>query len=103
MSGSIRGGVRSVPVVVWMVLVALALRLAVIPLDTIENLMDADHIYAWEQGNVARALVAGHGFGSPFVSDQASAIMPPVYPLIVAGLFEFIRRRLSLPFMRSTA
>jgi len=88
LSGSIRGGVRSVPVVVWMVLVALALRLAVIPLDTIEILMDADHIHAWEQGNVARALVAGHGFGSPFVSDQASAIMPPVYPLIVAGLFE---------------
>jgi 4-amino-4-deoxy-L-arabinose transferase-like glycosyltransferase len=71
-----------------MVLVALALRMAVIPFDTIENLMDADHIHAWEQGNVARSLVAGHGFGSPFVSDQPSAIMPPVYPLIVAGIFK---------------
>ena len=71
-----------------MVLIALILRLAVIPFDTIENLMDADHIHAWEQGNVARALVAGRGFGSPFVSDQTSAIMPPVYPLIVAGIFE---------------
>ena len=49
--------------------------------------MDANHIRAWEQGNVARALVAGHGFGSPFVSNQPSAIMPPVYPLIVAGFF----------------
>jgi 4-amino-4-deoxy-L-arabinose transferase-like glycosyltransferase len=70
-----------------MVLIALALRLAVIPFDTIEDLMDADHIHAWEQGNVARALLAGHGFGSPFVSNQPSAIMPPVYPLIVAAIF----------------
>jgi hypothetical protein len=71
-----------------MVLVGLALRLAVIPFDTIENLMDQDHIHAWEQGNTARALVAGRGFGSPFVSSQTSAIMPPVYPLIVAAIFE---------------
>src|SRR5580698_7972493 len=82
------GRMRRVPVLVWMVLIGLALRVAVIPFDTIENLMDAEHIHAWEQGNVARALVAGHGFGSPFVSTQTSAIMPPVYPLIVAGIFE---------------
>lgn len=69
------------------ILIALALRLAVIPLDNFENLLDADHIHAWEQGNVARALVAGDGFGSPFASNQASAIMTPVYPLIVAGFF----------------
>jgi len=69
------------------VLVALALRLAVIPFNSFENLMDADHIHAWEQGNVARALVAGQGFGSPFVSTQTSAIMPPAYPLIVAVFF----------------
>ena len=70
------------------VLVALALRVAVIPFDNFEDLMDADHIHAWEQGNVAQALVAGHGFGSPFVSTQSSAIMPPVYPLVVAAVFE---------------
>jgi hypothetical protein len=69
--------------------VALALRLAVVPFNSFlfEDLMDSNHIHAWEQGNVARALVAGHGFGSPFVSNQPSAIMPPVYPLIVAGFF----------------
>ncbi len=68
-------------------LVALVLRIAVIPFDSIEDLMDANHIHAWEQGNVARSLVAGHGFGSPFQSDQPSAIMPPVYPLIVSVFF----------------
>ncbi|HUD13963.1 MAG TPA: hypothetical protein VMQ56_09945, partial [Terracidiphilus sp.] len=88
MSTSMRERLRAVPVLAWMVLVGLALRAAVIPFDTIENLMDAEHIHAWEQGNVARALVAGHGFGSPFVSTQTSAIMPPVYPLIVAAIFE---------------
>ena len=71
------------------VLVALALRLTVIPFDHIEDLMDQSHIHAWEQGNVARALVAGEGFGSPLVSNQPSAIMPPVYPLIVAVFFRF--------------
>ncbi len=77
---------RRLPIVA---LVALALRLAVIPFNSFlfENLMDAEHIHAWEQGNVARALVAGHGFGSAFASTQPSAIMPPVYPLIVAGFF----------------
>ena len=83
----IRRRLNGVPVLVWMVLIGLALRLAVIPFDTIENLMDADHVHAWEQGNVARALVAGQGFGSPFQSTQPSAIMPPVYTLIVAGIF----------------
>ncbi len=70
------------------ILVALAIRLAVTQLGNFENLMNADHIHAWEQGNVARALVAGRGFGSPFVSDQPSAIMPPVFPLIVAAFFK---------------
>jgi 4-amino-4-deoxy-L-arabinose transferase-like glycosyltransferase len=69
------------------VLVAFALRLAVTQLPNFENLMDADHIHAWEPGNVAEALLAGRGFGSPFQSNQLSAVMPPVYPVIVAGLF----------------
>jgi 4-amino-4-deoxy-L-arabinose transferase-like glycosyltransferase len=69
-------------------LIGLALRLAVTPFNEIEGLLNADHLYAWEQGNVARSLVAGHGFGSPLVSTQSSAIMPPVFPLVVAGAFE---------------
>ncbi len=82
-----RGGITTKRLLTFVFLVALALRLAVIPLSNFEDLLDANHIHAWEQGNVARSLVAGHGFGSPFVSDQSSAIMPPVYPLIVAGFF----------------
>ena len=70
------------------VVTALALRLAVIPFNNFEMLMNPDHLHAWEQGNVAEALLAGQGFGSPFASIQPSAIMPPVYPLIVAVLFK---------------
>jgi 4-amino-4-deoxy-L-arabinose transferase-like glycosyltransferase len=72
------------------VLVALALRLVFTALPNFENLMDADHIHGWEQGNVAEALVAGHGFGSPLDSTQPSAMMTPVYPLIVAAFFRLL-------------
>lgn len=68
--------------------IGLALRLAVTPFNEIEGLLNPDHLFCWEQGNVARALLAGHGFGSPFVSTQPSAIMPPVFPLIVAAAFK---------------
>ena len=72
---------------VRMVLVALAIRLAVIPLNFTEGLMLPTHI--WEQGNVAQYLVSGRGFGSPWGSYQLSAIMPPVYPMIVAVFYHF--------------
>ena len=74
---------------VVIVLVALALRLVVIPFNSFlfEDLMDANHIHAWEPGNMARNLLAGHGFGSTLDSTQLSAMMTPVYPLIVAGFF----------------
>lgn len=70
-------------------LVGLLLRLAVVPFNRylFEDLLDAEHVHCWEQGNTARALLAGQGFGSPFQSVQPSAIMPPVYPLVVAGFF----------------
>jgi 4-amino-4-deoxy-L-arabinose transferase-like glycosyltransferase len=69
---------------ILMVLVALALRLAAIPLPNFEDLMDANHIHAWEPGNTARNLLAGRGFGSTLDSTQRSAMIAPVYPLIVA-------------------
>ena len=73
---------------VLIMLIGLALRLAVTPFNGIEGLLNPDHLFCWEQGNVARSLVAGHGFGSPFVSTQPSAIMPPVFPLVVALCFK---------------
>jgi 4-amino-4-deoxy-L-arabinose transferase-like glycosyltransferase len=73
--------------VIWMVLVALAVRLSVVPF-VYDEWMSPFNITHYEQGNVARSLLAGHGFGSPWLSDQASAILPPVFPMIVAALFK---------------
>ena len=70
------------------VFLAMVVRLAVTPLPNFESLMDASHLHAWEPGNVAESLLAGHGFGSPFPSNQLSAVMPPVYPVVIAVLFK---------------
>jgi 4-amino-4-deoxy-L-arabinose transferase-like glycosyltransferase len=72
-------------IVLW----ALVLRLAIVPFNSylFEDLMDANHIHAWEPGNVAESLLAGRGFGSSFISDRPAASLPPMYPLIVATFF----------------
>ena len=69
-----------------MVLAAFVLRLAVVPF-VYDEWMSPFNITHYEQGNVARSLLAGHGFGSPWLSHQPSAILPPVFPVITAGIF----------------
>lgn len=69
-----------------MTLLALAIRLAVIPF-VYDEWLSPYRVSHWEPGNVARSLLAGNGFGSPFLSHQPSAILTPVYPLILAGIF----------------
>jgi hypothetical protein len=69
-----------------MVLLALAIRLAVIPF-VYDEWMSPYRVSHWEPGNVARSLLAGNAFGSPFLSHQPSAIMTPVYPLILSVIF----------------
>lgn len=70
-------------VLIAVVLAALALRLFVTLLP-----IGGDQMHIRQQGRVAEALLAGRGFGSPFNSNQVSAIMPPVYPVIVAVFFK---------------
>ncbi|MGD0801994.1 MAG: glycosyltransferase family 39 protein [Terracidiphilus sp.] len=69
-----------------MVLIAFAIRLAVIPF-VYDEWMEPTRVTHWEQGNIARALVAGQGFGSPLPSIQPSAMMTPVFPMVVAVFF----------------
>ncbi len=76
----------ALPVTFRMALLAVAIRLAVIPF-VYDEWLSPYRISHWEPGNVARALLAGNGFGSPFLSHQPSAIMTPVYPLILSGIF----------------
>lgn len=87
MPPSVRARLSKVPVVVWMVLAALAIRLAVVPFVWQDRIDTPFHATHWEQGNIAASLLAGHGFGSPLLSAQPSAMMTPVYPCVVAAIF----------------
>jgi Dolichyl-phosphate-mannose-protein mannosyltransferase len=75
-----------------MVLVALCLRLAVVAFLYPERL-DPDRNYwrfAGEVGRVAQSLAEGHGFGNPlFGQTGPTAMVPPVYPYLLAGIFEW--------------
>jgi len=75
----------------WMVLAAVAVRLAVMAFVYPEHL-NPDRNYwrfAGEVGHIAEAVVAGQGYSNPFFGPTGpTAWMPPVYPLLVAGVFK---------------
>ena len=71
-----------------MVGVALAVRLAVIPFVYQQDWMDPFVLEHWAFGRIARSIVSGHGFGSPFADTGLSALLPPVYPYLLAGIFK---------------
>jgi 4-amino-4-deoxy-L-arabinose transferase-like glycosyltransferase len=72
---------------ILMVLVALAVRLAVIPF-TYREWMDPFVLEHWAFGLIARSIASGHGFGSPFADTGRSALLPPVYSYLLAGIFK---------------
>src|ERR1043166_707697 len=74
-----------------MFLVGLGVRLLVI------SFTYADHLdpqrqhwrFAWEMGMVARSIVTGKGFSSPYVGETGpTAWFPPLYPYLLAGVFK---------------
>jgi 4-amino-4-deoxy-L-arabinose transferase-like glycosyltransferase len=67
--------------------VALTLRLAVIPF-TYHEWMDPFVLEHWAFGLIARSIASGHGFGSPFADTGLSALLPPVYSYLLAGIFK---------------
>ncbi|HZQ67914.1 MAG TPA: glycosyltransferase family 39 protein [Terriglobales bacterium] len=74
-----------------MVLLALAIRLALVPFTLPDRLNpDKDHWrFAGETGRIARSLVQGRGFSSPLHADTGpTAWMTPLYPMIVAAVFK---------------
>jgi 4-amino-4-deoxy-L-arabinose transferase-like glycosyltransferase len=73
-----------------MVLVALAIRLAVVGFlypDQMDPSRNHWH-FAFENGKVAYSIVQGHGFGSPLFDDTGpTAWQTPVYPYLIAAVF----------------
>jgi 4-amino-4-deoxy-L-arabinose transferase-like glycosyltransferase len=70
-----------------MILVALLIRLAVIPF-LYHEWLDPFVLEHWAFGRIGRSIVSGHGFGSPFADTGASALLPPVYPYVLAAIFK---------------
>jgi 4-amino-4-deoxy-L-arabinose transferase-like glycosyltransferase len=68
-------------------LVALAVRLAVIPF-LYHDWTDPFLLDHWAFGLVARSLATGHGFGNVFANTGPTAVLPPVYCYLLAGLFK---------------
>lgn len=45
--------------------------------------------FGWETGRIARSIAAGRGFSSPLFGDTGpTAIMTPLYPYLLAGVFK---------------
>ena len=70
-----------------MVLVGLAIRLAVIPFVYEEHL-EPQAIAHREYGRVAQSLVLGQGFSNSLADTGPSAVMPPVYSLLLGRNFQ---------------
>lgn len=69
------------------VVIALAVRIAVIPF-VYQDWMDPFVLKHWAFGRIARSIALGHGFGSPFADTGLSALLPPVYSYLLAGIFK---------------
>ena len=70
-----------------MTAVALAVRLAVIPF-VYTDWTDPFVLDHWAFGLVARSIVTGHGFGNVFANTGPTAVLPPVYSYLLAGIFK---------------
>ncbi|MBN2464647.1 glycosyltransferase family 39 protein [candidate division WOR-3 bacterium] len=70
-----------------LVLVGFGIRLAVmIGLETYR--FDDDFSFGFEAGRIARSMVLGQGFSSPFYGPTGpTAILPPVFPALLALIF----------------
>ncbi len=75
----------------WMVMLALVLRLGWIFIAHTYKFRTSnnDFSFGWEMGRIGRSLASGQGFSSPFdESTGPTAWEPPIYPLLIAGIFK---------------
>ncbi|MGB6717572.1 MAG: glycosyltransferase family 39 protein [Candidatus Acidiferrales bacterium] len=89
MAGSQSLNVRRV--CLWMVIVALAVRLTAMAFVYPGRLDPGrDHWrFAGEVGRIARSIADGHGFGNPYFTETGpTAWLTPVFPSLLAGVFK---------------
>jgi 4-amino-4-deoxy-L-arabinose transferase-like glycosyltransferase len=76
--------------VLWMVVIAFVLRLALIIVGHTYKFKayDNDFSFGWEMGRIGRAIATGHGFADPFDGQTGpTAWEPPLYPYLIGGVF----------------
>jgi 4-amino-4-deoxy-L-arabinose transferase-like glycosyltransferase len=86
-----KGNSPNLPLPWRMFWVGLAVRILYITLSHSYHFRTfQDHFqFGWEAGRIARALVTGRGYADPFMSPSgATAWCPPIYPLLLAGVFK---------------
>src|SRR5690348_13449392 len=75
----------------WMVMAALAVRLAVMAFVYPAALNPARDYWRFggEAGRIARSLATGQGYSSPYFANTGpTAWLAPVFPLLLAGVFK---------------
>ncbi len=70
-----------------MVFAAVVARWAVIPF-VYHDWLDPFVLEHWAFGRVGRSIAQGHGFGNPLANTGLSALLPPVYPYVLASIFK---------------
>jgi 4-amino-4-deoxy-L-arabinose transferase-like glycosyltransferase len=77
----------------FVVVAACALRFVVVAL-AYRGFLDPERnnwLFGFEVGSIARSIVSGHGFANPFwVPSGPTAWVTPVYPYVVAGIFDLL-------------
>lgn len=76
----------------YAVLAALAARLVVVAF-VYPSFLDPQRehwLFGFEIGKIAESIVLGHGYGNPFFGGRSgpTALVPPVMPYILAGVFK---------------
>ncbi len=61
--------------------------------------------YGYETSQVAKSIVTGHGFGNPYplIQTGPTAIMPPVYPYLLAGIYKVFGVHSSASYLVATS
>lgn len=75
----------------WMVLIGFAVRVLYIFIAHAYRFrLEDDHFgIGWEMGRIARSIVLGWGFSSPFDGNTGpTAWVPPLYPYVIAAAFK---------------
>lgn len=75
----------------WIVLLGFLLRVSFVLVGHTYKINERRGTFGfgWEMGRIAQSLATGHGYASPFRNPTGpTAWEPPVYPVLMAGVFK---------------